>query len=96
MDVRHHLWGGLEEEVDRGVCGGALTLPFIDFPSRGTSSEWEAEEARDSPTIGSQEEAAILPSGCERGSSSSKRSGEVDGGGDSELEARAREDSPRF
>ena len=71
------LVGGLEEEVDCGVCGGALTLPFIDFPSWGTSSELEAGKAGDSPTVGFEEEAAMLPSGSKRGSSSSKRRGEV-------------------
>ena len=50
------LVGGLEEEVDCGVCGGALTLPFIDFPSWGTSSELEAGKAGNSPTDGSEEE----------------------------------------
>ena len=73
-----------------------LTVPFTDFPSWGTSSELEAGKAVDSPTVGSKEEAAMLPSGSERGSSSSKRRGEVDGGGDSELEAGARGDSPGF
>ena len=77
------LVGGLEEAVDRGVCGGA----FNDFPSKGKSSESEAQEAGDCPTVGSEEEAAILPLGCERGSSSSKRRGEVDGGKGSESEA---------
>ena len=80
----HHLcvWGGggLEEAVDSGIWGGALILPFIDFPSRVKSSELEARVAGGSPAIGS-EEAAMLPSGCERGSSTSKRRGEVDGGG---------------
>ena len=38
----------------------------------------------------------MLPSGCERGCSLSKRRGEVDGGGDSTSEAWARGDSPRF
>ena len=37
-----------------------------------------------------------LPSGCESGSSSSKRRAEVDGAGNSESEARARGDSPGF
>ena len=69
------LVGGLEEEVDWRVCGGALTLPFTDFPSWGTSSELEAGKARDSPTVGSEEGAAMLPSGSERGSSSSKGGG---------------------
>ena len=78
------------------VYGGALTLPFIDFPSGGTSLELEVGEAGDSPTLGSKEEVAMLPSGCKRGSSSSKRSGEVDGGGDSESEAGARGDYPSF
>ena len=36
----------------------------------------------------------MLPSGSERGSSSSKTTGEVDGGGDSGLEAGAGGDSP--
>ena len=79
---------------DCGVCGGALTLPLADFPSGGTSSELEAGEAGDSPLVGFEEEATILPSGCERGSSSSKRRGEVDGGGDLESEAGAGGDSP--
>ena len=35
----------------------------------------------------------MLPWGSKRGSSSSKRRGEVDGGGDSGVEARARGDS---
>ena len=61
--------GGVEEEVDCGVCGEALTLPFTDFPSWGTSSELEAGKGRDAPTVGSEEEAAMLPSGSERGSS---------------------------
>ena len=73
--------GGLEEEVDCGVCGGALRSPFTDFPSGGTSSQLEAWETGDSPIVGCEEEATMLPSGCERGSSSSKRRGEVDGGG---------------
>ena len=38
----------------------------------------------------------MLPSGSERGSSSSKRRGKIDGGGDSELEAGAGGDSPGF
>ena len=42
------------------------------------------------------EEVAILPSGGERGSSSSKRRGEVDGGGYSELEAAAGGDFAGF
>ena len=88
------LVGGLEEEVDCKVCGGALTLPFTDFPSKGTSSEVEAGKPGDSPTVGSEEEAAMLPSGSERGSSSSKRRGEVDGGGHLGLEAWAGGDSP--
>ena len=90
------LVGGLEEEVDCGVCGGALTLPFSDFPSWGTSLELEAGKAGNSPTVGSEEEAAMLPLGSERGSSSSKRRGEVDGGRDSGLEAGAGGDSPGF
>ena len=69
------LVGVLEEEVDCGVCGGALTLPFTDFPSVGTSSELEVGKAGESPTVGSEEEAAMLPSRSERGSSSSKRKG---------------------
>ena len=63
--------GGLEEEVECGVCG----LPLTDFPSWGTSSESEAGKAGDSPTVGSEEEAAMLPSGSERGASSSKKKG---------------------
>ena len=90
------LVGGLEDKVDCGVCGGAITLPFTDFPSWGTSLELEAGKAGDSPIVGSEEEAAMLPSSSERGSSSSKRRGEVDGGGDSGLEARAGGDSPGF
>ena len=88
------LVGGLEEEVDCGVCGGALTLPFTDFPSWATSSGLEAGKAGKSPTFGSEEEAAILPWGSERGSASSKRRGEVDWGRDSGLEARGEGDSP--
>ena len=38
----------------------------------------------------------MLPSGCERGSSLSKRRGDVDGGGDSESETRAGGVSPHF
>ena len=96
MDGGHHLLGGSEEEVDCRVRGGALTFPFTDFPSGGTCLELEAGEAGDSPIVGSEEEAAMLPSGSEKGSSSSKRKGEVDGGGDSSLEAGARGDSPSF
>ena len=61
LPTDEHVWtgiitcGGLEEEVDCGVCGGALTLPFIDFPSRGTSSELEAGKAGNSLTLGSEE-----------------------------------------
>ena len=61
--------------MDYGVYGGALTLPFTDFPSGGTSSELEAGKVGDSPTAGSEEEAAMLPLGSERGSSSSKSKG---------------------
>ena len=67
LPTDEHIWtgvitcggGGLEAEVDCGVCGGALTLPFTDFPSRGMSSELEVGEAGDSPTVGSEEEAPI-------------------------------------
>ena len=34
--------GGLEEEADYGVCGGASTLPFTPFPCWGMSLELEA------------------------------------------------------
>ena len=47
-------------------------MPFTDTPSWGTSLELEAGRAANSPTVGSQEEAAMLPLGSERGSSSSK------------------------
>ena len=57
-----------------------MILPFTNFPSRGTSSELEAGKAGDSLTVGSEEEATMLPLGSERGSSSSKRRGEVEGG----------------
>ena len=81
MDGHHHLrgGGGLEEEVDCGVCGGALTLPFIDFPSWGTSSELEAGKAGNSPTVGSEEEAAMSPSRGQkqRRSRNEKRVGRV-------------------
>ena len=90
------LVGGLEEEVDCGVCGGALTLPLTDFTSLATSSGLGAGGAGKSPTFGSEEEAAMLPSGSERGSSSSKRRGEVDGGRDSGSEAGGEGDSPGF
>ena len=101
LPTDEHIWtsvitcGGGEEAIE-GVCGGALTRPFTDFPSEGTSSELEAGEAGDPPAVGSEEEVAILPSGWERGSSSSKRRGKVDGGGDSESEAGARGNSPSF
>ena len=45
----------------RGWWGGAPTLPFIDCPSGGTSSELEAQEARDSPAFGSEEEVNSPP-----------------------------------
>ena len=88
--------GGVRRGSGLQFCGGALTLPFTDFPSWGTSSELEAGKAGNSPTVGSEEEAAMLPSGSERASSSSKRRGEVDGGRDSRLEAGGGGDSPGF
>ena len=57
------------------------------------SSKSEGGEGRDSPDFGSKEGVvAILSLGHERDSHSSKMRDEVDGGGDSELEARG--DSP--
>ena len=102
LPTDEHVWrvssplGRLEEAVDYGICGWALTRPFPDFPFGGTSSELEAAETGDSPAVGFEDEAAILPLSGERGSSSSKRRGEVDGGGDSESEAGAGGDSPSF
>ena len=91
-----HIWTGvitcgvgLSEVKECRVGGEASTLPFTDCPFGGTSLELEAREAGDSPAFSSKEEVAIFSFGCERGSSSSKRRGEVDGGGDSELEAGA-------
>ena len=78
MDSRHQL-RGLEEAKDYGVGWGASTLPFIDCPSGGRSAKSEAREAGDSPSFDSEEDVAILPSGCERGSSSSKRRGKYMG-----------------
>ena len=92
LPTDEHVWtgiitcGGVRRGSGLRVCGGALALPFTDFPSWGTS-ESEAGKAGYSPTVGSEEEAALLPSGSERGFSSSKRRGEVDGGGDSGLES---------
>ena len=88
--------GGLEEEEDRGLVGGASTWPFIDCPFEAISSELEASEAGDSLAFGSEEEVAILPSGYDGGFSSSKKRGEVDGGEELELEAVARGDSLGF
>ena len=83
LPTDEHVWAGIIRRGSglRGLWR-ALTLPFTNFPSGGMSSELEAGEAGDSPSVRSEEEAAILPSGCERGSYSSERRGEVDGGGD--------------
>ena len=59
--------------------GGGVNIAFHRLPICGTSSELEAVEARDSPAFGSKDEVVILSRDCERGSSSSKRRGEVDG-----------------
>ena len=74
----------------------ASTLPFVDLPSWGTSSELVAGKVGKSQTVGFKEEAAMLPSGSERGYSSSKKREEVDGGGDSGMEARVGGHSPGF
>ena len=58
-------------------------------PCGGTSLELEFGEAADSQCFGSKEEVAILPLGCERGSSSGKSKGEVERGRNSGLEAGA-------
>ena len=87
LPTDEHVWtgiitcGGFRRGSGLQVFEGPLTLPFTDFPSWGTSSELQAGKAGDSRTVGSEEEATMLPSGPKRGSSS-KRRGEVDGGGD--------------
>ena len=79
--------GGIKRDRVRDWWG-ASTLPFTDCPSGGASSKLEVGEGGDSPAFGSKEGVvAIFSLGCERGSSSSKRRGEVHGSGDSELEA---------
>ena len=72
---------GLEEAQEYGVGGGASTLLFTNGQSGGVSSELDAGEARDSLAYSSKEEVAMLSLSYERGSSTSKRRGEVDGGG---------------
>ena len=101
LPTDEHVWTGII------TCGGARRGSGLQglwrglkalhcLPILGTSSELEAGKARNSPTVGTEEEAAMLPLGSERGSSSSKRRGELDGGGDSGLEVGAGGDSPGF
>ena len=61
-----------------GLVGGGSTLPFTVYPFGGKYSELEAGEEGDSLAFGSKKGVvAILFLGCGRGSSSSKRRGEV-------------------
>ena len=52
---------GLEEEVDYGVCGGALTLPFTDFPESLTPTQGATQQSMDceslTPTQGATQQS---------------------------------------
>ena len=66
LPTDEHIWtsvitcGGVRR--GRGVRGwwGLSTLPFVECPSGGASSELEELEAGDSPAFGSKEGVAIL------------------------------------
>ena len=69
-------------------------MPFTDHPCGGGPSELEGGEEGDCLASGYKEGVATMLSlGCERGSSSSKRRVELDGGWDSELKASTGGDS---
>ena len=60
MDMRHHMWGVEKRRRTAGLVVGVSTLPFTDYPSRGTSSELEAGGAGESIAFNSEEEVCIL------------------------------------